>query len=74
MIIFIGTSADVARRSRPALVEHMRGHGRAKVLFGTNYPMFTPARALEGVDGLGLDDDTRARCSSPATLAAFSFC
>jgi predicted TIM-barrel fold metal-dependent hydrolase len=35
----------------------MRGHGRRKVLFGSNYPMIMPAKALEGVDSLGLDDE-----------------
>ncbi len=38
----------------------MREHGRRKILFGTNYPMITPAKALEGLDELGLDDEARA--------------
>ena len=33
--------------------------GRRKVLFGTNYPMIMPARALEHLDALGLDEETR---------------
>jgi uncharacterized protein len=33
----------------------MRGQGRHKVMFGTNYPMITAAKALEGLDELGLD-------------------
>ena len=33
--------------------------GRRKVLFGTNYPMITPPQALEGLDGLELDDEAR---------------
>jgi predicted TIM-barrel fold metal-dependent hydrolase len=28
------------------------------VLFGTNYPMITPAQTLEHLDDLGLDDET----------------
>ena len=39
------------------LVDYMRKHGRTKVLFGTNYPMITPAKALEGLDELRLGDD-----------------
>lgn len=54
---YIDTSAYTARRYPAALVEYMRGRGRRKVLFGTNYPMIVPARALEGVDALGLDDE-----------------
>ena len=57
--VFIDTSAYTARRYPPALVDFMRGHGRHKVLFGTNYPMITPAKALEGLDTLGLDEATR---------------
>jgi hypothetical protein len=53
--VFIDTSAYTANRYPPQLVEFMRGHGRAKVLFGTNYPMITPAKALRGLDALGLD-------------------
>ncbi|HNC83952.1 MAG TPA: amidohydrolase family protein [Nitrospira sp.] len=41
------------------LVDYMKGHGRHKVLFGTNYPMITPAKALEGISGLGLDEQAR---------------
>jgi predicted TIM-barrel fold metal-dependent hydrolase len=38
----------------------LRGHGRHKVLFGTNYPMLTPGQALQGLDALGLDEKTQA--------------
>lgn len=58
--VYIDTSAYTARRYPPALVEFMRGHGRRKVLFGTNYPMIAPAKALEHLDGLGLDSDAKA--------------
>ncbi len=58
--VYIDTSAYSARRYPAALVEFMRGHGRHKVLFGTNWPMIAPAKALEGLDGLGLDDEARA--------------
>jgi predicted TIM-barrel fold metal-dependent hydrolase len=57
--VFIDTSAYTVKRYPAPLVEFLRGHGRGKVLFGTNYPMIAPAKALEGIDGLGLDDETR---------------
>jgi predicted TIM-barrel fold metal-dependent hydrolase len=57
---YIDTSAYTARRYPAALVDYMRGRGRRKVLFGTNYPMITPARALDGIGTLGLDDEAAA--------------
>lgn len=58
--VFIDTSAYTVRRYPPALIEFMRGHGSGKVLFGTNYPMIMPAKALDGLGSLGLDDETTA--------------
>ena len=52
--VYIDTSAYTARRYPAALVEYLRGHGRRKVLFGTNWPMIPPARALEGLAELQL--------------------
>ena len=57
--VFIDTSAYTARRYPAALVEFMRAHGRTKVMFGSNYPMILPERALDGLDALGLDDEAR---------------
>lgn len=57
--VFIDTSAYTVRRYPPALLDFMRGHGRRKVMFGSNYPMIAPARALEGLADLGLDDEAR---------------
>ena len=53
--VYLDTSAYTVRRYPAPLLEFMRAHGRAKVLFGTNYPMIMPAKALEGVDAIGLD-------------------
>ena len=58
--VFIDTSAYTVKRYPLQIVEFMRGHGRTKVLFGTNYPMITPAKALEGLDQLGLDNQARS--------------
>jgi len=52
--VYIDTSAYTVNRYPPQLVEFMRGHGRRKVLFGTNYPMITPAKALDGLPQLEL--------------------
>ena len=39
------------------LVAYMRGPGKHKVMFGTNYPMLTPAECLAGVEALSLGDE-----------------
>ena len=57
---YIDTSAYTVKRYPAALIDFMRSHGRGKVLFGTNYPMILPAKALEGLDSLGLDAEAKA--------------
>lgn len=55
--VHIDTSAYKPSRFPPELVKFMGGHGRKKVLFGSNYPMIQPAACLAQVDDLGLDDE-----------------
>ena len=54
------TSAYKASRYPRELVDYMRGPGKRKVLFGTNFPMLTPAQCLKDLGSLGLDDEARA--------------
>ncbi|MEU8887898.1 amidohydrolase family protein [Streptomyces sp. NPDC048442] len=56
--VYIDTSAYTARRYPRELVDYFRGRGRRKVLFGSNYPMITPGRALEHLAELELDEET----------------
>ena len=58
--VYIDTSAYAANRYPAELVDYMGGRGRHKVLFGTNYPMITPAHALARLPELGVDDDVAA--------------
>ncbi|MDX1733035.1 MAG: amidohydrolase family protein [Halioglobus sp.] len=58
--VYIDTSAYVPKRYPDELVSYLRGHGRGKVMFGTNYPMITPDRCMEQLDDLGLDEEARA--------------
>jgi predicted TIM-barrel fold metal-dependent hydrolase len=59
--VYIDTSAYTTKRLPGELIAYMKtGSGRRKVLFGSNFPMILPAHALEGLDRLGLDDETRA--------------
>jgi predicted TIM-barrel fold metal-dependent hydrolase len=57
--VYIDTSAYKAKRYPAPLREYMRGHGRKKVVFGSNFPMLSPRDCLDGLDELGLDEEAR---------------
>ena len=57
--VYIDTSAYTPKRYPPELVRYLKAHGRHKVLWGTNFPMLTHQKALEGLDALGLDSETQ---------------
>lgn len=59
--VYIDTSAYTAKRYPGELVAYLRGHGRRKVLFGTNHPMITAQKCLQGLDDLDLDAEIRDR-------------
>jgi len=69
--VFIDTSAYTAKRYPLPLVEYLRSHGRTKVLFGSNYPMITPAKALADLETLGLDEETKSLFLSENTRRVF---
>ena len=56
---YVDTSAYAVHRLPPAFVEYMKGIGRARVMFGTNWPMLSASRCLQKLEDLGLDDDGR---------------
>ncbi len=59
--VYIDTSAYTSKRLPPELVAYMKTRGgRRKVLFGTNYPMIAPEKALEDLADLELDEETVA--------------
>ncbi len=57
--VFIDTSAYTVSRYPKELVDFMKTNGKTKVLFGTNFPMITPQKALEHLDTLELDEETK---------------
>ena len=56
--VHIDTSAYTTRRYPPELVAYLRGGGRRKVLFGSNWPMIAPQAALADLAALELDEET----------------
>ena len=67
--VYIDTSAYTVRRYPAALIDYLRAHGRSKVLFGTNYPMIMPVKALEGIERSASTMRSR-RCSFPKMRGA----
>jgi hypothetical protein len=57
--VYIDTSAYTPERYPESLVRFMKGAGRHKVLFGSNFPMIQPAKCIAQLDALGLSDETR---------------
>jgi predicted TIM-barrel fold metal-dependent hydrolase len=52
----VDTSAYVLERLPPSFVHYMKTMGAKRVMFGTNWPMLTPAQCLNGLNKLGLTD------------------
>jgi len=57
--VYIDTSAYTVQRYPAQLVAYLRAHGAGKVLFGSNWPMIAPRKALQGLDELALPEATR---------------
>jgi predicted TIM-barrel fold metal-dependent hydrolase len=55
---YVDTSAYAVHRLPGAFAQFMRGRGRSRVLFGTNWPMLSAERCLERLEELGLDQET----------------
>lgn len=56
----VDTSAYTLRRLPPAFVAWMKGIGADRVMFGTNWPMLSAQKSLEGLPDLGLDATRQA--------------
>ncbi len=63
----VDTSAYALHRLPRSFVDYMKTLGADRVMFGTNWPMLAPAKCLERIDALGLDEaQTRAFLSGNA--------
>lgn len=69
---YVDTSAYALHRLPPAFVDWMKGVGSQRVMFGTNWPMLSPARCLAGLAALGLSDAQRDAFLSGAARRVFS--
>lgn len=57
--VYIGADSYDPREWGSDLVDYIKGAGREKVMFGTNYPVVEFGEALAGLEELGLDPDIR---------------
>ncbi len=69
--VYIDTSAYLPRFYPPALRTFMNGHGKDKVMFGTNYPMLPPSRCRAQVDELDLKPEAKEKFLRLNALKAF---
>ncbi|MEH6345791.1 MAG: amidohydrolase family protein [Bermanella sp.] len=57
--VYIDTSAYMPKRYPQALVDFIKGSGKHKVMFGSNFPMLMPADCLKQLDMLELDEESK---------------
>ena len=69
--VYIDTSAYKATRYPQEIVDYLRGHGRNKVMFGSNSPAWPAPDCLAGLDSLELDEATRAAFLRENAIQAF---
>lgn len=69
---YVDTSAYALHRLPPAFVQWMKGLGRDRVMFGTNWPMLSPGRCLEGLNSLELSPELGAQFLSGNAKRVFN--
>ena len=55
---YIDTSAYAVHRLPAQLLDYMRGRGRTRVMFGTNWPMLSAGRCLRQLSDMDFDRET----------------
>jgi hypothetical protein len=68
---YVDTSAYALHRLPPAFVDYMKGLGSSRVMFGTNWPMLSPAQCLRGLKALDLDADQQQAFLSQTARRVF---
>jgi uncharacterized protein len=70
--VYVDTSAYKASRFPREFVDYMRGPGKRKVMFGTNFPMLTPEECLAGLETLDLGPEVQALFLAENARRAFN--
>lgn len=69
--VFIGIDAYAPRHLPASLVRYMDSYGSHKVLFGTDWPVIDPRRAVAEMEAHGLRPESFARVMRDNALAVF---
>ncbi len=69
--VFIGGDAYAPKHWPASFVHYANTYGRDKVLFGTDWPVIDPERAVAEVAGLGLRSESHARLMRGNALRVF---
>ena len=69
--VFIGVDAYAPKHWPQQLVHYLNTYGRHKVLFGTDWPVIDPERAVTEIDGLGLRPEAKAMLMRDNALRVF---
>ncbi|MCX7324965.1 MAG: amidohydrolase family protein [Hyphomicrobiales bacterium] len=70
--VFIGVDAYAPKHWPPQLVHYLNSYGRHKVLFGTDWPVIDPERAVQEIDALQLRPETMAALMRENALRIFT--
>jgi hypothetical protein len=69
--VFIGVDAYGPKHWPAALVHYLDSYGREKVLFGTDWPVIDPERAVKEIDQLGLRPESKSALMRGNALRVF---
>lgn len=69
--VYIGTDAYAPKHWPAEFVHYMNTYGRDKVLFGTDWPVIHPQRAMDEIAELGLRPESRQRVMRDNALRVF---
>lgn len=69
--VFIGTDAYAPKHWPPQLVHYLNTYGRDKVLFGTDWPVIDPERAVKEIADLGIRPESHRRLMRDNALRVF---
>jgi predicted TIM-barrel fold metal-dependent hydrolase len=69
--VFIGVDAYAPKHWPPQLVHFLNTYGRDKVLFGSDWPVIDPERAMREIDAMDLRPEARRRLLRDNALRVF---